>query len=338
MTESIVDVQDLKVYFPIRSGIIPRVSGYVKAVDDVTLNIKKGEVFGLVGESGSGKTTLALALLRLLEPTSGRILFDGVDLLKVKKSRLKRMRKDMQVVFQNPFLSLNPRMIVRNQIAEPLRAHTKMSQAEITERASELLKLVGLSDEHLWKYSIELSGGQAQRVCIARALALNPKLVILDEPTSSLDVSVQAQILNLLEDLQKRLGLTYLLITHDLGVVEYIADRVAVMYLGKIAETGTFAEVFKEPAHPYTEALLSAIPTVDSAPTDKTRIILRGSIPSPANPPSGCRFHTRCQKYIGDICRDEDPQFTTLSPTRRVACHLYKTSNGSRIVGELPPL
>lgn len=325
MTDTLVDIQNLKVYFPIRSGLIPRVAGYVKAVDDVTLNIDKGEVFGLVGESGSGKTTLARALLRLVEPNSGHILFDDVDLLKIGRSSLKHLRKDMQVVFQNPFLSLNPRMIVRNQIAEPLKAHTKMSEAEITQRASELLKLVGLSDEHLWKYSIELSGGQAQRVCIARALALSPKLVILDEPTSSLDVSVQAQILNLLEDLQKRLGLTYLLITHDLGVVEYIADRVAVMYLGKIAEVGTFSEIFQDPAHPYTEALLSAVPKVDPAPTDKARIILRGNIPSPASPPTGCRFHTRCQKYIGDICRDVEPNLTTLSATRKVACHLYKS-------------
>jgi oligopeptide/dipeptide ABC transporter ATP-binding protein len=325
MTDTLVDIQNLKVYFPIRSGLIPRVAGYVKAVDDVTLNIDKGEVFGLVGESGSGKTTLARAVLRLVEPNSGHILFDDVDLLKIGRSSLKHLRKDMQVVFQNPFLSLNPRMIVRNQIAEPLKAHTKMSEAEITQRASELLKLVGLSDEHLWKYSIELSGGQAQRVCIARALALSPKLVILDEPTSSLDVSVQAQILNLLEDLQKRLGLTYLLITHDLGVVEYIADRVAVMYLGKIAEVGTFSEIFQDPAHPYTEALLSAVPKVDPAPTDKARIILRGNIPSPASPPTGCRFHTRCQKYIGNICRDVEPNLTTLSATRKVACHLYKS-------------
>jgi oligopeptide/dipeptide ABC transporter ATP-binding protein len=325
MTDSLLDVQNLKVYFPIRSGLIPRVAGYVKAVDDITLNINKGEVLGLVGESGSGKTTLARAILRLVEPNSGHILFDGVDLLKIRKSSLKHLRKDMQVVFQNPFLSLNPRMLVRNQIAEPLKAHTKMSETEITQRASELLKLVGLSDEHLWKYSIELSGGQAQRVCIARALTLNPRLVILDEPTSSLDVSVQAQILNLLQDLQKRLGLTYLLITHDLGVVEYIADRVVVMYLGKIAEVGTFAEVFKDPAHPYTEALLSAVPKVDPAPTDKARIILRGNIPSPANPPSGCRFHTRCQKYIGDICRDVQPNPKTLSATRKVACHLYNS-------------
>jgi oligopeptide/dipeptide ABC transporter ATP-binding protein len=323
MRDSLVDVQNLKVYFPIRGGLIPRVSGYVKAVDDVTLHIDKGEVFGLVGESGSGKTTLARALLRLVETTSGNILFDGVDLLEVGRSSLKHLRKDMQVVFQNPFLSLNPRMTVRNQIAEPFKAHTHMRDKEITERASELLKLVGLSDEHLWKYSIELSGGQAQRVCIARALALNPKLVILDEPTSSLDVSVQAQILNLLKELQNRLGLTYLLITHDLGVVEYMANRVSVMYLGKIAEVGTFEEVFKDPKHPYTEALLSAIPKVDPAPTDKTRIILRGNIPSPANPPTGCRFHTRCQKYLGDICRDVEPGLTPLSPTRTVSCHLY---------------
>lgn len=325
MTSTLVDVENLEVYFPIRSGLIPRVTGYVKAVDDVSLNIGAGEVFGLVGESGSGKTTLARAILRLIEPRSGQIVFDGVDMLRVARGELKHIRKDMQVVFQNPFLSLNPRMTVRNQIAEPFKAHTNMSEIEITQRASELLRLVGLSDEHLWKYSIELSGGQAQRVCIARALALNPKLVILDEPTSSLDVSVQAQILNLLKDLQKRLGLTYLLITHDLGVVEYIADRVAVMYLGKIVEVGTFNEVFSDPWHPYTEALLSAVPKVDPAPTDKARIILRGNIPSPASPPSGCRFHTRCHKYMGDICRDVEPNLTTLGATRKVACHLYKS-------------
>jgi oligopeptide/dipeptide ABC transporter ATP-binding protein len=325
VTSTLVDVENLKVYFPMRSGLIPRVSGYVKAVDEVSLSISTGEVFGLVGESGSGKTTLARAILRLIEPKSGQILFDGVDMLRIERSSLKHMRKDMQVVFQNPFLSLNPRMIVRNQIAEPFKAHTNMSEKEITQRASELLKVVGLSDEHLWKYSIELSGGQAQRVCIARALALNPKLVILDEPTSSLDVSVQAQILNLLKDLQKRFGLTYLLITHDLGVVEYIADRVAVMYLGKIVEMGTFEEIFRNPAHPYTEALLSAVPKVDSAPTDKARIILGGAIPTPANPPSGCRFHTRCHKYIGDICRDLEPSLATLGATRKVACHLHKS-------------
>lgn len=322
----LVDVQGLKVYFPIRSGAIPRVTGYVKAVDDVSLNINAGEVFGLVGESGSGKTTLARAILRLLTPTSGQILFDNADLLKIGKSELKRAREHMQVVFQNPFLSLNPRMTVRNLIAEPFKAHRKLSEEEITQRALRLLKLVGLSDEHLWKYSIELSGGQAQRVCIARALALEPKLVILDEPTSSLDVSVQAQILNLLKELQKTLGLTYLLITHDLGVVEYIADRVAVMYLGQIVEVGTFEQVFRKPAHPYTEALLSAVPKVDPTPTDKQRIILGGSIPSPANPPSGCRFHTRCHKYIGDVCSDVEPPLIALDGERRVACHLYKSS------------
>ena len=324
MTDPVVEIRDLKVYFPIRGGALPRVIGHVKAVDNVNLSITAGEVLGLVGESGSGKTTLARAILRLVEPASGQILFDGVDLVKIRRSALKRIRKDMQVVFQNPFLSLNPRMTVRNLIAEPLKAHTTMSEEEITQRASELLGLVGLSDEHLWKYSIELSGGQGQRVCVARALALSPKLVILDEPTSSLDVSVQAQILNLLKDLQKRLGLTYLLITHDLGVVEYIADRVAVMYLGKIMEAGTFEEIFKTPVHPYTEALLSAVPKVDATPGDKSRIILRGNIPSPANPPSGCRFHTRCHKYAGDVCRDEEPDLTTLSSTRKVACHLYK--------------
>jgi oligopeptide/dipeptide ABC transporter ATP-binding protein len=323
VTGSLIDISNLKIHFPIRTGIIPRVAGYVKAVDDVSLKIDAGEVFGLVGESGSGKTTLARTILRLIEPMSGEIHFDGVDLMKVEPSELKHIRKDMQVVFQNPYLSLNPRMTVRNLIAEPLKAHTSMSEEQITQRASELLALVGLSDEHLWKYSIELSGGQAQRVCVARALALNPKLVILDEPTSSLDVSVQAQILNLLKDLQKRFGLTYLLITHDLGVVEYIADRVAVMYLGKIVETGTFEEVFRNPAHPYTQALLSAVPKVDDTSTTQSRIILQGSIPSPADPPTGCRFHTRCHRYIGDICCEVEPTFSALSTTQKVACHLY---------------
>ena len=323
MSKTLLEVKNLKTYFPLRSGVLQRTTGYVKAVDDVSFSIDEGEVFGLVGESGSGKTTLARSILRLIDPTSGEVSFDGTDILKVNKATLKRMRKYLQVVFQNPFLSLNPRMTVRNLIAEPLKAHTEMNNDEITKRASELLGLVGLSDEQLWKYSIELSGGQAQRVCVARALALNPKFVVLDEPTSSLDVSVQAQILNLLKELQERLRLTYLLITHDLAVVEYIANRVAVMYLGEIAEIGSFQEIFKEPAHPYTQALLSAVPSVDGKQLTKSRIILRGTIPSPSNPPSGCRFHTRCHKYIGEICRDVEPKLTQLSATRKVACHLY---------------
>ena len=231
MTETIIEIKNLKTYFPIRSGLLQRTIGQVKAVDGVDLSIEKGEVFGLVGESGSGKTTLARSILRLIEPTSGQVIFEGTDILKLDRKTLKRMRKDFQIVFQNPFLSMNPRMTVRNIIAEPLRAHTEMSEDEITHRASELLRLVGLTDEQLWKYSVELSGGQAQRVCVARALALNPSFVVLDEPTSSLDVSVQAQVLNLLKELQRELGLTYLLITHDLGVVEYLVNRVAVMYL-----------------------------------------------------------------------------------------------------------
>lgn len=325
MSRTILEVKNLKTYFPIRSGLLQRTTGYVKAVDDVSFSIDEGEVFGLVGESGSGKTTLARSILRLIEPMSGEVFFDGTDILEINKATLKRMRKYLQVVFQNPFLSLNPRMTVRNLVAEPLKAHTQMSDNNITKRASELLGLVGLSDEQLWKYSIELSGGQAQRVCVARALTLNPKFVVLDEPTSSLDVSVQAQILNLLKELQEKLRLTYLLITHDLAVVEYIANRVAVMYLGKVAEIGTFQEIFKEPAHPYTQALLSAVPSVDGKQLTESRIILRGTIPSPSNPPSGCRFHTRCHKYIGDICRDAEPELTQLSATRKVACHLYRS-------------
>jgi len=323
MTETIMEIRNLKTYFPIRSGLLQRTVGHVKAVDSVDLSIEKGEIFGLVGESGSGKTTLARSILRLIETTSGQVIFDGTDILKVDRKNLKRMRKDFQIVFQNPFLSLNPRMTVRNIIAEPLRAHTEMDESEITHRVSELLRLVGLTDEQLWRYSVELSGGQAQRVCVARALALNPSFVVLDEPTSSLDVSVQAQVLNLLKELQKELGLTYLLITHDLGVVEYLVNRVAVMYLGKIVEVGNFEEIFRDAAHPYTQALLSAVPNVDGTLLTPSRIILRGSVPSPANPPTGCTFHPRCPKFIGDICRDVEPLPKPLSATRRVACHLY---------------
>ena len=323
MTETIMEIRNLKTYFPIRSGLLQRTVGHVKAVDSVDLSIQKGEIFGLVGESGSGKTTLARSILRLIETTSGQVIFDGTDILKVDRKNLKRMRKDFQIVFQNPFLSLNPRMTVRNIIAEPLRAHTEMGESEITHRVSELLRLVGLTDEQLWRYSVELSGGQAQRVSVARALALSPSFVVLDEPTSSLDVSVQAQVLNLLKELQKELGLTYLLITHDLGVVEYLVNRVAVMYLGKIVEVGNFEEIFRDAAHPYTQALLSAVPNVDGTPLTPSRIILRGSVPSPANPPTGCTFHPRCPKYIGDICRDVEPLPKPLSATRKVACHLY---------------
>lgn len=323
MTETIIEIKNLKTYFPIRSGLLQRTVGQVKAVDGVDLSIKKGEVFGLVGESGSGKTTLARSIIRLVEPTSGQVIFEGTDILKVDRKTLKGMRKDFQIVFQNPFLSLNPRMTVRNIIAEPLRAHTEMSEDEITHRALELMRLVGLMDEQLWKYSVELSGGQAQRVCVARALTLNPSFVVLDEPTSSLDVSVQAQVLNLLKELQKELGLTYLLITHDLGVVEYLVNRVAVMYLGRIVEIGNFEEIFRDAAHPYTQALLSAVPNVDDTTPMSSRIILRGSVPSPANPPTGCSFHPRCHKYIGDVCRDVEPLLNPLSATRKVSCHLY---------------
>ena len=323
MTETLVEIRNLKTYFPIRGGLLQRTIGHVKAVDNVGFNIQKGQIFGLVGESGSGKTTLARSILRLIEPTSGQVIFDGADILKVDRNTLKRMRKNFQIVFQNPFLSLNPRMTVRNLIAEPLRAHTEISENEITRRASELLRLVGLTDEQLWKYSVELSGGQAQRVCVARALALNPSFVVLDEPTSSLDVSVQAQILNLLKELQKELGLTYLLITHDLGVVEYLVNLVAVMYLGRIVEIGNFEEIFRDAAHPYTQALLSAVPSVDGTALTQSRIILRGAVPSPANPPSGCTFHPRCHKYIGDVCRDVEPSLNPLGVTRKVACHLY---------------
>lgn len=325
MKEHILQVRHLKKYFPLKAGFWKTV-GHVKAVDEVDLEISKGEIFGLVGESGCGKTTLGRCILRLIEPTSGEVLFDGIDLLKVKRGELNKIRKNMQIVFQNPFLSLDPRMRMRDIVAEPLRTHMSLSNSAMFERVLQLLRIVGLEEEHMWKYPHELSGGQNQRVAVARALALDPKFVVLDEPTSALDVSVQAQILNLLMDLRKKLGLSYLFISHDLSVVQHVSDRLAVMYLGKVVEIADSDEIWKNPLHPYTSALFSAAPIPDPD-LARQREPLKGEVPGLMNLPTGCRFRTRCV-YAFDKCEREEPALREQSPTRSCACHIV--SNGGR--------
>lgn len=322
-SKPLVEVVNLKKYFPVKAGVLRRTIGYVKAVDDVTFKVSRGEVLGLVGESGSGKTTIAKCLLLLLKPTSGRIIFNGVDVLNLKGEKLKEFRRNIQAVFQNPFLSLNPRMNVRSIVAEPLTTHLKLSAQEVDEEVLRLLELVGLGEEHAYRYPHELSGGQAQRVAIARAIALNPRFIVLDEPTSALDVSVQAQILNLLNDIKQRFNLTYLFISHDLSVVQYISDRVGVMYLGKIVEEGLSETIFKSPYHPYTQALISAIPEPNpSRERLKRRVILPGEPPSPINPPTGCRFHPRCP-YTMEACSRKEPLLTKIEQEHYVACWLH---------------
>ncbi|AFV76848.1 dipeptide ABC transporter ATP-binding protein [Thermus oshimai] len=315
----LVEVKDLQKHFPIRGGILSRVVGSVKAVDGVSFAIKKGEVLGLVGESGSGKTTVGRTLLRLIEPTGGRIFFGGEDITELPKDRLRPYRRRMQIIFQDPFSSLNPRMTVGDIIAEPLIIHgLAKDPKERTERVAELLKLVGLSPDHMRRYPHEFSGGQRQRIGIARALAVAPEFIVADEPVSALDVSIQAQVVNLLQDLKEELGLTLLFIAHDLAVVEYISDRVAVMYLGKVMELASSRELYRNPKHPYTEALLSAVPIPD--PTVKReRIVLQGDIPSPINPPSGCVFRTRC-RYALPECAHTVPELKEVAPGHFKAC------------------
>jgi len=316
--EFLLEVDKLRKYFPIRGGVFSRVVANVKAVQDISFTIRPGEVVGLVGESGSGKTTAGRSILRLIEPTSGSVKFNGTDVVQLNKQQMREYRKEMQIIFQDPFASLNPRMTVGDIIGEALVIHKLAKGKAKEERVADLLERVGLSSSHMRRYPHEFSGGQRQRIGIARALAVDPKFIVADEPVSALDVSIQAQVVNLLQDLKDELGLTLLFIAHDLGVVEYISDRVIVMYLGKIMEIAPGKELYANPVHPYTEALLSAIPIPD--PTLKReRILLQGDIPSPINPPSGCVFRTRCPIAI-DECAKVDPPLEEVSPGHFKAC------------------
>ena len=317
--ENLIEVENLVKYFPVRTGIFSKISAWVKAVDGVTFNIKRGETLGLVGESGCGKTTTGRCIIRLIEPTSGKIMYNGEDLLTATTEGLLKLRKEMQIIFQDPFASLNPRMNVGRIIGEGLAIQKKYSKSEIQDRVIDLLKKVGLEVDHIKRYPHEFSGGQRQRIGIARALAVNPKFIVCDEPVSALDVSIQSQILNLLDRLQEEFGLTYLFIAHDLSVVEHVSDKVAVMYLGKIVEVAFRDELYENPLHPYTQALLSAVPVPD--PRVKTkRIILKGDVPSPVNVPPGCNFHTRCM-YRKDICSKEIPVLEDMGNEHIIACH-----------------
>ncbi|MEM1520153.1 MAG: ABC transporter ATP-binding protein [Candidatus Bathyarchaeia archaeon] len=319
---ALLDVEELVKHFPIKYGLFGKMAGYVRAVDGVSFSVNEETVFSLVGESGSGKSTVARCVLRLLDPTSGKISFEGSDITSLRGKNLSWYRRNAQAVFQNPFLSLNPRMKVESIIAEPLRVHMKMSRDEAKEEVHRLLEKVGLSREIGRRYPHELSGGQAQRVAIARAIAPRPKLLVLDEPTSALDVSVQAQILNLLADLKNELKLSYMLISHDLSVVKYISDFVAVMYLGRILEHAPAEELFSNPTHPYTRALLSSVPEPGIRRL-KSRIVLSGEPPNPVNPPKGCRLNTRCP-YAMDLCRDKEPELTSIEDYHMVRCWLIK--------------
>jgi peptide/nickel transport system ATP-binding protein/oligopeptide transport system ATP-binding protein len=321
----LIDVVNLVKYFPVRSGLLRRVSAWVKAVDDVSFHIYKGETFGLVGESGCGKTTVGRTILNLIEPTSGTVIFDGKDIFSLNDAELRKTRRDMQIIFQDPFSSLDPRLPVGESISEGLKIHTKMNAQERYDVVVEMLTRVGMRADHARRYPHEFSGGQRQRIGIARALALNPKLIICDEPVSALDVSIQAQVLSILRDLQRDLGLTYLFIAHNLSVVEHFSNRVGVMYLGKLVEVASREDVYAQPLHPYTQALTSAIPVPD--PTDhRQRIILRGDVPSPLNPPSGCRFHTRCPLAF-DKCSQEEPELKDWGNGHYAACWLIETGN-----------
>jgi oligopeptide transport system ATP-binding protein len=319
----LVEVRGLKMYFPIHAGLLRRRVGDVKAVDDISFDIRQGETLGLVGESGCGKSTAGRAILRLYDPTAGEIRLAGQDIATLSGEPLRALRPTMQMVFQDPQASLNPRMSVAAIISEPLDEHTRLTSKEKLARVYELMDAVGLNRAFANRFPHEFSGGQRQRIGIARALALNPKFIVCDEPIAALDVSIQAQVVNLLEELQDRLGLTYLFISHDLSMVRHIADRVAVMYLGRIAEIADREALFRAPAHPYTQALLSAVPEPDpEREAHRQRIILKGDVPSPTNPPKGCTFCTRCPKVM-DICRSVVPPTIEIAPDHRVACHLY---------------
>ena len=317
---ALLEVENLKKYFPVQKGILDRTAGHVKAVDGVSFSLKRGETLGLVGESGCGKTTVGRSLLRLIEPTEGRIHFNGQNLLELDRGEMRKVRASLQVIFQDPFSSLNPRMSVGDIIAEPIRNHLSLSKGEIQQRVAHLMQRVGLHTAYMNRYPHEFSGGQRQRIGIARALALNPLVIICDEPVSALDVSIQAQVINLLAQLQEQLELSYLFIAHDLSVVEHISDRVAVMYLGRIVETAVAEALYSDPRHPYSQALMSAVPIPDPD-LRREKILLQGDVPSPLNPPSGCSFHPRCFARK-DICTHEAPLLRDSGGGHEVACHL----------------
>jgi len=319
---SLVQVKNLVKYFPVRGGLFQRVKAHIQAVDNVSFSIRQGETVGLVGESGCGKTTVGRTMLRLIEPTSGSVVFDGVDVMTLKGAGLKSMRRNMQIIFQDPYASLDPRIPVGESIGEGLRIHGIGTRRERAETTREMLSKVGLEEYHAKRFPHEFSGGQRQRVGIARALALKPRFIVADEPVSALDVSIQSQVLNILKELQKDFNLTYLFIAHNLSVVEHISDRVAVMYLGKIVEFAERQDLFRNPLHPYTQALMSAIPIPDPTIRRK-RIILQGDVPSPLNPPSGCRFHPRCPVAV-DVCSVEEPVLREIHPDHWAACWLLE--------------
>jgi len=314
----LIQVKNLMKYFPVRGGLLQRVVAWVQAVDNVSFTVREGETLGLVGESGCGKTTVGRTMLRLTEPTGGQVLYDETDIFSLKGNDLKKMRRNMQIIFQDPYASLDPRMPIGESIAEGLKIHNIGTPNERFEKVIQTLRKVGMEDYHARRYPHEFSGGQRQRIGIARALALQPKFIICDEPVSALDVSIQSQVLNILNDLQKEFGLTYLFIAHNLSVVEHISHRVAVMYLGKMVELTSREELFRNPLHPYTQALMSAIPIPDPN-LKRKRIILPGDVPSPLNPPSGCRFHPRCPVAM-EHCSREEPLFKEVSPNHWVAC------------------
>ncbi|PFG07319.1 dipeptide ABC transporter ATP-binding protein [Bacillus sp. es.034] len=321
MTEPLLKVENLKKHFPITGGILGRPVSSVKAVDGVSFTVNKGETLGIVGESGCGKSTTGRMLMRLIDPSEGKVTFEDRELTSLSNSDMRKIRREMQMVFQDPFASLNPRHTVEKILEEPLKVHGMGSAKERKERVHELLNIVGLSSYHAKRYPHQFSGGQRQRIGIARALMTKPKLIIADEPVSALDVSIQSQVLNLMQDLQKEFGLTYIFIAHDLGVVRHISDRVGVMYLGKMVELSESENLYEKPLHPYTQALLSAVPVPDPDFKRET-ILLQGDIPSPSNPPSGCTFHTRCP-HATDICKQKVPEFKEHQPGHYVACHLY---------------